>query len=122
MPNPTAAFLVIGDEILSGRTREANIQVLATALTAAGIDLTEIRVIRDGLDPIVAAVNELRLQGFDGEPSFLDLARGSDADLDAAISGYQDAFTWWRRTMARKVSDHRLNQKPRKPLPCTYHG
>jgi molybdenum cofactor synthesis domain-containing protein len=60
VPNPTAAFLVIGDEILSGRTREANIQVLATALTAAGIDLTEIRVIRDGLDPIVTAVNELR--------------------------------------------------------------
>jgi len=60
VPNPTAAFLVIGDEILSGRTREANIQVLATALTGAGIDLTEIRVIRDGLDPIVAAVNELR--------------------------------------------------------------
>jgi molybdenum cofactor synthesis domain-containing protein len=60
VPNPTAAFLVIGDEILSGRTREANIQVLATALTGVGIDLTEIRVIRDGLDPIVAAVNELR--------------------------------------------------------------
>jgi molybdenum cofactor synthesis domain-containing protein len=60
VPNPTAAFLVIGDEILSGRTREANIQVLATALTGIGIDLTEIRVIRDGLDPIVAAVNELR--------------------------------------------------------------
>jgi molybdenum cofactor synthesis domain-containing protein len=60
VPNPTAAFLVIGDEILSGRTREANVQVLATALTGAGIDLTEIRVIRDGLEPIVAAVNELR--------------------------------------------------------------
>src|SRR2546421_2713998 len=36
-------------------------------------------------------------EGFDGEPSFLDLARGSDADLDAAIAGYQEAFTWWRR-------------------------
>jgi molybdopterin-biosynthesis enzyme MoeA-like protein len=60
VPNPTAAFLVIGDEILSGRTREANIQVLATALTGVGIDLTEIRVIRDGLEPIVTAVNALR--------------------------------------------------------------
>jgi molybdenum cofactor synthesis domain-containing protein len=60
VPNPTAAFLVIGDEILSGRTREANIQVLATALTGVGIDLTEIRVIRDGQAPIVAAINELR--------------------------------------------------------------
>ncbi|MFI5758396.1 enoyl-CoA hydratase/isomerase family protein [Streptomyces sp. NPDC051569] len=36
-------------------------------------------------------------EGFDGEPSFLDLARGSDAELDAAIAGYQDAFTWLRR-------------------------
>lgn len=60
MPNPTAAFLVIGDEILSGRTREANVQVLATALAGAGIDLHEVRVVRDGRDVIVAAVNELR--------------------------------------------------------------
>ncbi|MFI0740449.1 enoyl-CoA hydratase/isomerase family protein [Streptomyces sp. NPDC021100] len=36
-------------------------------------------------------------EGFDGEPSFLDLARGTDADLDAEISRYQEAFTWWRR-------------------------
>ncbi|MEU9604364.1 enoyl-CoA hydratase/isomerase family protein [Streptomyces sp. NPDC048057] len=36
-------------------------------------------------------------EGFDGEPSFLDLARGSDEALDAAIAEYQDAFTWWRR-------------------------
>ncbi|MCM2391540.1 enoyl-CoA hydratase/isomerase family protein [Streptomyces albipurpureus] len=37
-------------------------------------------------------------EGFDGEPSFLDLARGSDAELDAAIAEYQEAFTWWRRS------------------------
>ncbi|MFB7570188.1 MULTISPECIES: enoyl-CoA hydratase/isomerase family protein [unclassified Streptomyces] len=36
-------------------------------------------------------------EGFDGEPSFMDLARGSDAELDAAIAEYQQAFTWWRR-------------------------
>ncbi|MFB7735712.1 enoyl-CoA hydratase/isomerase family protein [Streptomyces sp. NPDC056112] len=36
-------------------------------------------------------------EGFDGEPSFIDLARGSDAELDAAIAEYQEAFTWWRR-------------------------
>ncbi|WP_256105351.1 enoyl-CoA hydratase/isomerase family protein [Streptomyces sp. ODS05-4] len=36
-------------------------------------------------------------EGFDGEPSFLDLARGSDAELDAVIAEYQEAFTWWRR-------------------------
>ncbi|WP_151479778.1 enoyl-CoA hydratase/isomerase family protein [Streptomyces albicerus] len=37
-------------------------------------------------------------EGFDGEPSFIDLARGSDAELDAAIAGYQEGFTWWRRS------------------------
>ncbi|MFF5674546.1 enoyl-CoA hydratase/isomerase family protein [Streptomyces hygroscopicus] len=36
-------------------------------------------------------------EGFDGEPSFLDLARGSDEELDATIAEYQEAFTWWRR-------------------------
>lgn len=36
-------------------------------------------------------------EGFDGEPSFLDLARGADAELDAVIAEYQEAFTWWRR-------------------------
>ncbi|MFI7244084.1 enoyl-CoA hydratase/isomerase family protein [Streptomyces qinglanensis] len=36
-------------------------------------------------------------EGFDGEPSFLDLARGGDEELDAAIAEYQEAFTWWRR-------------------------
>jgi len=37
-------------------------------------------------------------EGFEGEPSFIDLARGSDAELDAAIAEYQDGFTWWRRS------------------------
>ncbi|QES50759.1 enoyl-CoA hydratase [Streptomyces venezuelae] len=36
-------------------------------------------------------------EGFEGEPSFLDLARGSDQKLDATIAEYQEAFTWWRR-------------------------
>ncbi|WP_328313637.1 enoyl-CoA hydratase/isomerase family protein [Streptomyces sp. NBC_00442] len=36
-------------------------------------------------------------EGFDGEPSFIDLARGSDQELDAVIAEYQEAFTWWRR-------------------------
>ncbi|GAA3239550.1 enoyl-CoA hydratase/isomerase family protein [Streptomyces sp. XM83C] len=36
-------------------------------------------------------------EGIEGEPSFIDLARSSDADLDAAIASYQEAFTWWRR-------------------------
>lgn len=36
-------------------------------------------------------------EGFEGEPSFLDLARGSDENLDSTIAEYQEAFTWWRR-------------------------
>ena len=60
MPNPTAAILVIGDEILSGRTREGNAHYLAGELTRAGIDLREIRVVPDDHEGIAAAVNSLR--------------------------------------------------------------
>ncbi|MDI9629272.1 MAG: molybdopterin-binding protein [Acidobacteriota bacterium] len=60
MSNPTAAFLVIGDEILSGRTREANVNYLAVELSGAGIDLSEVRIVPDEHDRIVAALNELR--------------------------------------------------------------
>ena len=59
MPNPTAAMLVIGDEILSGRTRDANMHYLAGQLTEAGIDLREVRVVNDNPDAIVAAVRAL---------------------------------------------------------------
>ncbi|MER7171198.1 enoyl-CoA hydratase/isomerase family protein [Streptomyces mesophilus] len=37
-------------------------------------------------------------EGFEGEPSFLEMARGGDAELDAVIAEYQEAFTWWRRS------------------------
>ncbi|MEU6531584.1 enoyl-CoA hydratase/isomerase family protein [Streptomyces sp. NPDC046928] len=36
-------------------------------------------------------------EGIEGEPSFIDLARSSDGELDSAIAGFQEAFTWWRR-------------------------
>ncbi|KAJ56983.1 molybdopterin-binding protein [Actibacterium mucosum KCTC 23349] len=60
MPNPTAAMLVIGDEILSGRTRDANMHYLAGELTKVGIDLKEVRIVSDDRDAIIAAVNALR--------------------------------------------------------------
>ena len=60
MPNPTAAMLVIGDEILSGRTRDSNMNYLAKRLTDVGIDLKEARMISDDKDAIVEAVNALR--------------------------------------------------------------
>ena len=56
----TAAILVIGDEILSGRTKDKNIGTIADFLTAAGIDLREVRVVPDEADMIVEAVNALR--------------------------------------------------------------
>ncbi|MEL7202771.1 MAG: molybdopterin-binding protein [Pseudomonadota bacterium] len=56
MTNPSAAMLVIGDEILSGRTRDANMHHLAGRLTEMGIDLKEARVVSDDADAIVAAV------------------------------------------------------------------
>lgn len=59
MPNPTAAMLVIGDEILSGRTRDANMHHLAQELVKVGIDLKEVRVVSDDAPAIVAAVRAL---------------------------------------------------------------
>jgi molybdenum cofactor synthesis domain-containing protein len=60
MTNPTAAMIVIGDEILSGRTRDANMFHLAGQLTNHGITLTEVRVVADEPDAIIAAINETR--------------------------------------------------------------
>lgn len=59
MQNPTAAILIIGDEILTGRTREGNAWFLAGELAKAGITLQQIRVIGDDHATIVAAVQEL---------------------------------------------------------------
>src|SRR5664279_1833157 len=56
----TAAVLVIGDEILSGRTKDKNIGFIADYLTAIGIDLKEVRVISDDEAAIVTALNALR--------------------------------------------------------------
>lgn len=59
MANPTAAMLVIGDEILSGRTREANMHHLAGHLSEAGIDLKEVRIVSDDRDAIIDATRSL---------------------------------------------------------------
>jgi molybdenum cofactor synthesis domain-containing protein len=57
---PTAAVLLIGDEVLSGRTKDKNLGFIADYLTALGIDLREARCVADDEDDIVAAVNALR--------------------------------------------------------------
>ena len=59
MTNPTAAILVIGDEILSGRTKDKNIGWLAEELTKLGISLCEARVIADVEQLIISHVQEL---------------------------------------------------------------
>ena len=58
--NPTACLLVIGNEVLSGRTQDLNIKFLATGLGAIGMPLREVRVIPDVPETIIATVNEAR--------------------------------------------------------------
>lgn len=56
----TASFLIIGDEILSGRTRDENLNFLAQNLSEIGIRLMEVRVVPDLENEIIAAINSLR--------------------------------------------------------------
>lgn len=58
----TAGLVIIGDEILSGRTHDKNIGQIATWLQVQGIRLSEVRVVADDEDKIVAAVNALRAE------------------------------------------------------------
>lgn len=60
MSNPTAAVLIIGNEILSGRTADSNLNHIARRLSDVGITLMECRVVRDREDEIIDAVNTLR--------------------------------------------------------------
>ncbi|MEP0518706.1 MAG: molybdopterin-binding protein [Hyphomicrobiales bacterium] len=56
----TAAVLVIGDEILSGRTKDKNIGYIADQLTEVGVDMKEVRIVSDERVDIIAALNALR--------------------------------------------------------------
>src|ERR1700691_4002507 len=58
--NPTACLLVIGNEVLSGRTQDANIRLIARGWGERGIPLREVRVIPDVPDTIIGTVNEVR--------------------------------------------------------------
>src|SRR5579871_4374480 len=60
LPPVTAAVLIIGDEILSGRTQDSNLAVIARFLAPMGIDIMEARVVPDLESEIVEAVNALR--------------------------------------------------------------
>jgi molybdenum cofactor synthesis domain-containing protein len=56
---PTAAIMIVGNEILSGRTQDINVQFLAMRLTLRGIKLAEVRIVRDEESAIIKAVHEL---------------------------------------------------------------
>ncbi|QTN19579.1 competence/damage-inducible protein A [Brevundimonas sp. AJA228-03] len=58
--SPTAAVLIIGDEILSGRTADTNLNTIARFLAALGIDLLEARTVGDRPGQIIEALNALR--------------------------------------------------------------
>lgn len=60
MQTPTAAICLIGDELLSGRTRDINTQTIARFLAPYGVPIREVRIVPDEQATIVAAVNELR--------------------------------------------------------------
>ncbi|MGH7079848.1 MAG: competence/damage-inducible protein A [Acetobacteraceae bacterium] len=60
--SPTAGLLIIGNEVLSGRTQDANVKFLASRLGELGIPLREVRIIPDVAEIIIATVNETRAQ------------------------------------------------------------
>jgi molybdenum cofactor synthesis domain-containing protein len=56
----TAAVLIIGDEILSGRTQDTNLRDIARYLGVHGVDVAEVRIVPDVIQEIAAALNQLR--------------------------------------------------------------
>ena len=106
MANPTAAMLTIGDEILSGRTRDTNMPHLAAALAAKGIALRETRVVPDVEAEIVAAVNALR-------------ARYDHVFTSGGIGPTHDDITADSVAAAFGVADRRARRRPRDPRPRT---
>ncbi|MFC1232223.1 MULTISPECIES: enoyl-CoA hydratase/isomerase family protein [Streptomyces] len=83
--------------------RNAQSPALWRALTEAGRLLpgsVRVVVLRGEGKSFSAGLDRQMLtpEGIEGEPSFVEMARGSEAGLDATIATYQEAFTWWRRS------------------------
>jgi molybdenum cofactor synthesis domain-containing protein len=96
----TAAVLVIGDEILSGRTKDKNIGYIAEYLTGMGIDLSEVRVVPDVPEKIVSAINALR-----GEYTYLFTTGGigpthDDITADCVAAAFGVAIDEDERALA----------------------
>ena len=107
----TAAVLVIGDEILSGRTQDTNTNYIARFLGALGIDLKEVRVVADVEDEIVAALNALRARytyvfttGGIG-PTHDDITADAVAKaFGVGIDYHPEAWRCWRRATPTRRS------------------
>jgi molybdenum cofactor synthesis domain-containing protein len=115
---PTAAVLLIGDEVLSGRTKDRNLGFIADYLTAIGIDLREARVVSDVEEEIVAAVNALRARytyvfttGGIG-PTHDDITADSVAKAFGVEIGHDpravEILTTWFKEIGREVNEARM--------------
>lgn len=96
----SAALLVIGDEILSGRTKDKNIGYIAEYLTGMGIDLSEVRVVPDVPQKIIGAINALR-----GEYTYLFTTGGigpthDDITADCVAAAFGVAIDEDERALA----------------------
>jgi len=132
-PSFTAAMLAIGDELLSGRTRDSNIAYAAKRLTETGIDLKEVRIVADEEAAIVSAVNQLRRDYHylitcggigathdditaESIARSLDLPCVFDAQAEAVLAHYYQQrdlpFTAARRLMARMPQGSTLIDNP----------
>ncbi|MEO5615612.1 MAG: molybdopterin-binding protein [Cypionkella sp.] len=112
MPNPTAAMLVIGDEILSGRTRDSNLHYIACELTKHGITLAEARVVADDHAEIVAAVNALRVKY---DHLFTSGGIGpthDDITADAIAAAFQTAISHRADAMALMSAHYERQRLP----------
>jgi molybdenum cofactor synthesis domain-containing protein len=133
MTTPTAAMLVIGDEILSGRTRDSNMHYLAGELTRIGIALREVRIVADVHGEIVAAVRALAMAHdhlftsggigpthdditADAVAEAMGAAIGHRADAMALLQAHYDRsglpFNEARQRMARIPEGARLIDNP----------
>src|ERR1700761_3324073 len=101
-PAPTAAVLIIGNEILSGRTQDVNLNWIANRLTARGIRLAEARVVPDVEDEIVDAVRALS-----GRYTYLFTTGGiGPTHDDITVDAIAKAFD--RRVIVHPEAERRL--------------
>ena len=122
MLNPTAAILIIGDEILSGRTRDSNMHYLSCELTKIGIDLQEARFIPDNAAKIIDDVRCLS-----SKYDYVFTSGGIDAvkpgktfgDIGHAIQTYVEAN---RMSVVRDFCGHGLGRVFHSPPNVLHYG